>query len=502
VSYCFPNAASLIPGSPEAEAYRMIRGILVGDNVRVFLHEYRHYHSHWPLIHAPTFDPLSADLGLVLAMCCVGAVYSDRVDPKDVRWLMDVVRGAVLRSSRMCKMSQTEQEADDFTQNFSDHVEELQAIVLLHALFLWHGSQKQRMRVRDDFAALASIARRAGLLQSFPRGHPKCSALHQPGPVTGEEVNTWDWPSWIENEKRVRLMADIFLIDACSTIFFNTQPQFEVYDLKIPLPADDAAWEARTAEDCASALGLRGQAAQMNNVSGSRRAKQLGITEALQVLYGAGQGRFPERATNVFGKFSTLHVSSGPQHMLIQPPVLIHAIHIQIYNTQRQLLRRSSASGTSTPPDGTATPPMAINEQIQQLLRSTFNALELWKHVWDADLAIQFPQNQRRHGFCRDGVHFYYLAQIFLRNSRPQEWAAPADLRCRQVFHLLKQIRGHVASDSAQKGIDIGSVNKIADDYCLPTKVSSIADLTLNMRRLFTPLEEPEPSVQPDTLYV
>jgi hypothetical protein len=187
--------------------------------------------------------------------------------------------------------------------------------------------------------------------------------------------------------------------------------------------------------------------------------------------------------------------------VLTSPPVLIHAIHNQIYNTQRQLLRRTSMSGTNTPPDGTATPPTAINEHIQQLLRSTFNALELWKQVWDADLAIQFPQNQRRHGFCRDGVHFYYLAQIFLRNSRPQEWAAPADLRCRQVFHLLKQIRGHVASDSAQKGIDLGSLNKIADDYCLPTKISSIEDLTLNMRRLFAPLEDPEPAARPDTLY-
>jgi hypothetical protein len=95
-----------------------------------------------------------------------------------------------------------------------------------------------------------------------------------------------------------------FLIDACSTIFFNTQPQFDVYEMKIPLPADDAAWEARTAEDCASALGLRGQAAQIKNVSGSRRAKQLGLAEALQVLYGPGHSKFPERATNVFGKFS------------------------------------------------------------------------------------------------------------------------------------------------------------------------------------------------------
>lgn len=107
---------------------------------------------------------------------------------------------------------------------------------------------------------------------------------------------------------------------------------------------------------------------------------------------------------------------------------------------------------------------------------------------------MQFTQNQRRHGFCRDGVHFYFLAQIFLRNSRPQEWAAPADLRCRQVFHLLKQIRTHVASDSAQKGIDLGSGNTVADDY-------AITDLTLNMRRLFAPLNDQQTPPQTTPTY-
>jgi len=305
VAFCFPNAASLTPGSKEADAYNMLRGCLTGDNVRAFLHEYRHYHAHWPLVHTPTFDPLSANLGLVLSMCCIGAVYSDRVDAKDVRWLMDIVRAAVVRSSQICKLSQAEQHTGDLYQMTPAHVEELQCLMLLHALFIWHGSQKQRQQVREEFGMFASIARRAGLLHPLPRGHPNSSALHQPGPVTGDEVNTWNWATWIENEKRTRLMSDILLLDACSTIFFNTQPQFDVRDFTIPLPADDAAWEARTAEDCASALGLRGQAAQINNVSGSRRAKQLGIDEALQVLYGAGHGRFPERATNVFGKFST-----------------------------------------------------------------------------------------------------------------------------------------------------------------------------------------------------
>jgi hypothetical protein len=308
LAYCFPTATSFQPGSGEASAYNTLKGILAGDNVKAFLHEYRHYHSHWPLIHAPTFDPVSANLGLVLTMCCIGAVYSDRLGAKDVRWFMEIVRGAVLRSSSIYRVFRHPQQEDEFAQVVNTHVEELQALVFLHSLFVWHGSQSQRQQSRDEFGALANIARRAGLLQALSRGNPRSSALHTPGPITGEEVDTWSWSSWIENEKRTRLMAYIFLIDASSTIFFNTRPQFDVSEITVPLPADDAAWEARTAEDCASALGLRGQAAQIKNVSGSRRAKQLGMAEALQVLYGAGHGRFPERATNVFGKFSTYHV--------------------------------------------------------------------------------------------------------------------------------------------------------------------------------------------------
>jgi hypothetical protein len=383
----------------------------------------------------------------------------------------------VLSSSECYKLFKQSQQASDLVSNLPADLEELQALALVHSLFLWHGSQKQRQRIREEFGILANITRRTGMLRSLPREDRNSSALHQPGPVTGEEVNTWNWTTWIENEKRTRLMAYVFLIDSASTIFFNTQPQFDVHELEVPLPADDAAWDARNAEDCANALGLRGQAAQVDNVSGSRRAKQLGMAEALEVLYEAGHNRFPERATNVFGKF-----------------LLIHAIHIQIYNIQRQLLRRGSTSGTSTPPYGTITPPSGVNEQAQQLLRSTFNALELWKAIWDADLPIQFGQNQRRHGFCRDGVHYYFLAQVFLRSSRPQEWAAPADLRCRQVFHLLKQIRGHVSS-SAQKGLDLGSVNTVADDY-------AVANLTLDMRQLFTPIDDqdaPLPSHSPYT---
>lgn len=469
LTYCFPNA-SLLPAQPpeEAHAYERLKTILTADNIKDFLFEYRHYHSHWPLIHIATFDPFSAYPGLVLALCCLGAVYCDKMGPAEVRWLVERVRKSVLRSSHVFKLAQAHQLAD-LENQMSATTEEVQALVLLHSQSLWHGSQQQRQEVQADVGALANVTQCVSVLQPLSTDNPNASALHQPGPVTGAEVDSWNWSLWIENEKRARLTAYIYLIDASATIFFNTQPRYDANLITVPLPADDAAWEARTSEDCASALGLRGPSAQAMNESGSRRAKQLALSEALCVLNGACPGQFPERATNAFGKF-----------------ILIHAVHVQIYNIQRQLLQRVSSGGTITPQSqggSPVTPPNGVNEQVQNQLRSTVGALKLWKTCWDADLAIQFPQNQRRRGFCRDGIHFYFLAQAFLRQSRPEDWAAPAEVRCRHVFHLLKQIRPYIASDSAQKGIEIGSMIKIADDY-------AIADLTLNMKRLFAPLEE------------
>ena len=487
VNFCFPNAP-LLPNyrSNEGQAKERLKGVLTGDNVKAFLHEYRHFHSHWPIIHIPTFDPFTANHGLVLAICCVGAVYSDRLSPQEVRWLMEFVRACVMKSSQVYKLAQNPHQTMDLNHRLLTTTEELQALALLHLLLIWHGSQQQRQRGREELWALANVSRRAGLLEPLSRENPSASALHQPGPVTGDEVNSWNWATWVENEKRTRLTAIIFLIDCSSTLFFNTQPQFDVYEINVPLPADDAAWEAKSPEECASALGLRGQLGQVNNESGSRRAKQLCMSEALHVLYGAGHRFFPARATNVFGKFGKSIIYYDLRISLRLVLVLIHAIHMQIYNLQRQLLRRGPSSGMSTPQSQNGSPvstPGSVNEQAQQLLRLTVSALELWKNCWDSDLALQFTGDQHRHGFCRDGVHYYFLAQIFLRKSRPEEWAAPADVRCQHVFNLMKQVRAHVTSDSAHKGVESGSVTNIADDF-------GIDDLTLNMKRLFTPLGE------------
>jgi hypothetical protein len=116
-------------------------------------------------------------------------------------------------------------------------------------------------------------------------------------------------------------------------------------------------------------------------------------------------------------------------------------------------------------------------------------AVEKWKRAWDADIDIQYPPtgsptglpSVRRVGFCRDAVHFYFLAMQFLTNSRALNWRGEPDTRMAFVMTALKQIRSYVASEAYKNGSDIGSVVAIDDHY-------GVDDLTLDMKLLFAPL--------------
>lgn len=484
--FCYPDRSVFAPNSHDTHGYDTLKTILTPDNLKHFLEHYKTWNLHWPMIHLPSFDPFASNDGLILAMVCIGAVYSNRLGMEQTRWLMEIVRASVYRSSEVYKhVSSGNDEAQDPRRHSSTEIDEIQTLVLLHSLFVWHGNHNQRQQGRSEFWILAAVARRYNLFHPLPMGHPTFSALHQPGPLDGSEINSWTWTAWVEQERRLRVTYLIFLIDASLVIFFNIPSQFEIYDIKLPLPADDAAWEAKSEDDCASALGLRGGAAQEKNSTGSKRPKQVGMSEALLHLHQGGE--FPQRATNIYSKF-----------------ILIHALLVETCNLQRRALHLSnvsvSSSGTSTPHsqnewppfDGTGStgtsgrtsPTEGLNQQhsqVQHKLRLTFSALELWKRMWDEDMAIQYPGAKKRVGFCRDGIHYYYLARFFLRSARREEWAAPSDARFQQIFAILKQIRAHVATESAQKGIDFGSVTSVDDNY-------GMADLTLDMRLLFTPL--------------
>lgn len=460
LNFFYPPNQAIDPQSAGMNLY------FTPDNIKDFLDKYTHFHIHVPIIHVATFKIMDAYTGLLAGMCCIGACYSDRVTPSNVREMMDFLCVALQRD---CQVFKPDLQTSQLCVASRSDVEELQAVMFLCILLIWNGTPQQRDRARQIHPLLASCARKFNLFHSSDDFSMT------------ELVRDFDWESWIDNERRNRSMFGIFLCDTAMGLYFNAHPLFDVFEMHLPLPADDAAWDANSAEDCASALGLRGlDAAREKNAHGTQRVKQPEMDWAIKALLHSSIQIQPG-STNLYGKF-----------------ILIHGILALIRRTQLEGAAQFSNYGTP-PPSDWMTPagvhgrgsPMngASHKSDPQSLQALNFALDKFKSNWDVDMSSQFPptipapNNPRRHGFSRDGIHFYWLAKYMLQHTRTAELQMPSDARFMQVIQLLKSVRAWVMSDGASRGEELGSIGEIDEHF-------GAMDLTLEMAKMFTPLPQ------------
>ncbi|EHL02746.1 putative Zinc finger protein [Glarea lozoyensis 74030] len=420
-----------------------------------------------------------------------GAVYSERLAPSQVRDMMEFSKAVIERNSTLLR-SLSQDHSGDSSSSYKTDLEQLTALHMMQVLFTWHGTPVQREGARRQFPSIVALTRKLGLTTPVTTG--SFSAYHQRH--IKSETHTaaeFNWNAWVEQEKRSRLMYAIYLTDAAMVLYFNSSPLFEALEIRIPLPADDAAWDARSAAHCAEALGLNGPVpARERNPAGSRRLKQPEMHSALETLM-RNDIDLQAGTTNLYSKF-----------------VLIHALHVQLWNAQKQMSQEGGnsqnpafpGSGSSTPltqndwvvrgvdgvpsatSSGRATP--VDGGKSQQMLKATNSAFDKWKKVWDEDMAVQYPPSStsyRRFGFCRDGVHFFWLGKYLMKNNRGNEWQIAPDQRFTQVMHLLRYVQSFVASDSAERGEEPGSVNDVDQEF-------GVRDLTLDMSQLFKPINK------------
>lgn len=450
------------------------------DNIKDFLDKYTNYNIHFPLIHVPSVRITEMNTGLLAGLCCIGACYSDKVSPDLVREAMDLVRVAFEAHSRQLARWR---QGDLPTAVSQADCEEMQAVVLMSSLHIWNGSQAQRTWGQNTLALLAGVARSAGLLSITPEP-TRYSALHQKGfSPQNFDVSSFDWSAWVEQETRVRLVHIILLSDAALGMYFNMSSRLSPFEVDIPLPSDDGAWEARTAFDCAAALGLYGpEAAKQRSIDGTHRAKQPEASLALQALLHGSYQIQPGR-TNLYGKFILIHcIISLIRNALVDQNAAAAMKELGTPPLHDWMMR-----GGDTANSGRSTPVGDNAQQLPVQTRQAFStALDKFKASWDADMATQFPpslqvKNPRRYGFSRDAIHFYWLAKYMLKHTRPSDLQLPPDARVSQVLGLLKSVKTWVMTDGASRGEELGSVGDISKDY-------GVAGGTFNLAELFAPL--------------
>ncbi|KAI1457582.1 hypothetical protein F4805DRAFT_467392 [Annulohypoxylon moriforme] len=473
------------PGTVASSQTAGLNDFFSPNNIRDFLDSYIHFHAHFPFLHIPTFRIMEAYTGLIAATCCVGACYSNRVPASNNRDIMNFLKIALERDCDLFASNGPQNSFKFSNGKDKNDIERLQALILMSALLTWHGTPVQRESARRLFPLVADISRRFELLQ-VKNDSSLCSVFHQAKiPLDAYNPGRFDWGAWVEQESRIRLMDMVYLLDTARGLYFNCDPQFDSFEIRIPLPADDAAWEAQSALDCAQALGLYGpESAKEKNPDGSQRSKQPELNLTLTALFHPSYQIHPG-STNLYGKF-----------------ILIHAILAQI--------RRAQIEGRIPALDGFATP-LSQNDWIiangsdtgsgnasannsaagtpvaglsAQTYKTICTALDKFKSYWDMDMAIQFPpsvSNPRRYGFCRDGIHFFWLAKWMLKNTSVADLQMAPDNRFRQVMQLLGSVKAWVMSDGASRGEELGSVSEIDSDY-------GVSNLTVDMAQLFKPL--------------
>ncbi|WPG99832.1 Hypothetical protein R9X50_00265200 [Acrodontium crateriforme] len=491
--FCFPRGSDM-NNSPAAG---LLKACLTVENVKHFAEYYTSFQGHWPILHPPTFRITDANNGLVLAMLCIGAVYSPKMDVNQVRQMMELVRTIVFSSSHV--FNRTLRDDTNGLGNYPWEVEEMQALLMIQTLFMWHGSPEQREIARQEHPTVARVAKEMGLCETAGPGHYAYSALHsgQNSQLQDSNTNGFNWHSWVEQEKRNRAMYLIYLNDAVMVIYFNCVPQFDPLAMRLMLPSDDASWDATNSQECANALGLNGTQAQYKNVNGTRKAKQPGVREALRTVL-EPTAAFQPGATNAYSKFILIHSLIvriiACQKTLQQPEGPFQGMNFgQIGSGPATPMSQNEwidqhGSGGSLPNSGQATPTDCFGPSIQTVAaqkekKILGHALDKWKRAWDSDMELQYPANNtqlRRFGFSRDAVHFFYLGRSLLQSQRANDWIAPAEVRFLQIISLLKRIKGFVVGDNETKGQEIGSVGDIDDQY-------GVNGPTVDMKLFFKP---------------
>ncbi|KAI1321995.1 hypothetical protein F5Y16DRAFT_404947 [Xylariaceae sp. FL0255] len=450
------------------------------ENIRIFVESFVHFHIHFSFLHIPTFRVMEAYSGLVAAICCIGACYSDRVEFSLVREITSCLYATLERD---CNLDPNNMSQPPFTIKRGEDkigLEKLQALVLTDSLMVWNGTSDQRATAQRTFPTINLVVRSSGLLR-IENDSTMTSYLHQPTlDLQSLSSHSFDWRAWVEQEKRNRTMHLVHLNDVARGLYFNLDPLFDALEIHIPLPADDAAWEAQCSEECAQALNLAGlDAVRKTNPDGSQRSKQPELHLALCALLHPSLQIQPG-STNLYGKFILIHAILAQIRRdqmggdLAIPDVSLSSLRQMDWAMVNEF-NDSKTTAALTPEAPLITP---------QSLKNFGAALEKWKNYWDMDMAIQFPptvSSPRRHGFCRDGPHFYWLATIFLQHPKANSSLHTPNQRFALTFELLKRVTAWVETDGARRGEEIGSVSDIGHEHISP-------HLTLDMAQIFKPL--------------
>lgn len=194
-----------------------------------FLSTMEHAIDSW--IHIPTFHPSEVLPELLTFMVAQGAVLSRTSHAQMFGY-------AIQEKGRLALPEMFERD-----NSMTRHLQALQANAICLDIGSWSGNKRTMELAESSALPLVTMVRRSG---GFRRSRGVA-----PGPSPEDTADTLQqkWRTWVEAESFKRLAYHVFLYAVQVSVAFQTPPLLSYAEITLELPAPQAVWRAKTAEE-------------------------------------------------------------------------------------------------------------------------------------------------------------------------------------------------------------------------------------------------------------
>ncbi|CAK4034861.1 Early growth response 1 [Lecanosticta acicola] len=235
---------ALLLASCDKVNYQRIVALFPGVKVLdIFLNDHllnmEHSIDSW--FHVPTFRPAEVIPELLTLMVAHGAVLSKSSHAQRLGY-------ALHDKSRVALWELMERD-----NSYTRSLQALQAYAIRLDLGTWSGNKRTMVMAESAVLPLVTMIRRSG---GFRRSRGAA-----PGPTAEDAPASLEqkWRTWVEAESFKRLAYHVFIYCVQVSISFQTPPVLSYAEVSLELPAPQALWRAKTAQEWREqyfALGL------------------------------------------------------------------------------------------------------------------------------------------------------------------------------------------------------------------------------------------------------
>ncbi|KAL7629779.1 hypothetical protein AAE478_001302 [Parahypoxylon ruwenzoriense] len=184
------------------------------------------FNAAYPLIHQATFEPSHKESLLLISIVLLGASYSDKDAHQLAVCIHDVIRPAIFSHASF---------------NPKPDLWMLQTILLVECFGKSRAGQKQHDMSHLFHGMLINLIRRSD-----------CQSVRPARPNEDNKGDAQDdggWRQWAEAEEKKRLALLSFMWDTQHAVLFCQSLCMSAFELRLPLPCNQALWEAPSAAE-------------------------------------------------------------------------------------------------------------------------------------------------------------------------------------------------------------------------------------------------------------